>query len=220
MGMKDEDSQWFVLTGWGRRGFFELQGCSWAFDGSQPRETADFDFIQLARGSFVAMAGRQEQWPSGIKFLCVHCRRSRRGARARSGSKCPLRASSELTSRKQQRSQAGRGEAGKCLAIFSHLNFGLDSRSPPIVGECSLDSPADRRDRPPQARAAAIAADSSSSSTSSGSRAAVPGPRKQALPNSLRPPATARLPSRLTQPAAAPASQQAPTLPTAAIEGG
>ena len=48
-----------------------------AFDWSLnllPRDTAaDFDLVQLARDSFVAMAGRQEQWPSGIKFLCVHC---------------------------------------------------------------------------------------------------------------------------------------------------
>ena len=54
--------------------FFESQGYSWAFDGSlnlPPRDTAaDFDFVQLAKDSFVAMAGRQEQWPSGIKFLC------------------------------------------------------------------------------------------------------------------------------------------------------
>ena len=55
--------------------FFESQG--WAFDGLlnlPPRDTAaDFDFVQLAKDSLVAMAGRQEQWPSGIKFLCVHC---------------------------------------------------------------------------------------------------------------------------------------------------
>ena len=74
--LKDEDDRWLVLTSWGRRGFFESQGSSWAFDGSlkPPRDTAaDFDFVQLARDSFVAMVGRQEQWPSGIKFLCVHC---------------------------------------------------------------------------------------------------------------------------------------------------
>ena len=56
---------------------FRIAGYSWAFDGSldlPPRATAaDFDFVQLARDSFVAMAGRREQWPSGIKFLCVHC---------------------------------------------------------------------------------------------------------------------------------------------------
>ena len=40
------------------------------------------------------------------------------------------------------------------------------------MGEGSLDSPANRRDRTRQARAAAMAADTSSSSTSSGSRAA------------------------------------------------
>ena len=77
MRVKDEDDTWLVLTSWGRRGFFESQGYSWAFDGSlnlPPRDTAaDFDFVRLARDSFVAMAGRQEQWPSGIKFLCVHC---------------------------------------------------------------------------------------------------------------------------------------------------
>ena len=77
MRVNDEDDTWLVLTSWGRRGFFESQGYSWAFGWSlnlRPRDTAaDFDFVQLARDSFVAMAGRQEQWPSGIKFLCVHC---------------------------------------------------------------------------------------------------------------------------------------------------
>ena len=80
MRIKDEDGTWLVLTSWGRRKFFESQGCSWAFDGSlnlPPRDTSDFgsviDFVQLVRDSFVATAGRQEQWPSGIKFLCVHC---------------------------------------------------------------------------------------------------------------------------------------------------
>ena len=66
-----------MLTSWGSRGFFESQGYSWAFDGSLNlllRDTAaDFDFVQLARDSFVAMAGRQKQWPRGIKFFCVHC---------------------------------------------------------------------------------------------------------------------------------------------------
>ena len=161
MRIKDEDGTWLVLTSWGRRKFFESQGCSWAFDGSlnlPPRDRSDFgsviDFVQLVRDSFVATAGRQEQWPSGIKFLCVHCdassmnaagdaqeavvpvrgflqttqskigkwemwlprpwdvrpmrgglggnkslrrRRWRRGARARSGSKCSSRARSEET---------------------------------------------------------------------------------------------------------------------------
>ena len=80
MRIKDEDGTWLVLTSWGRRKFFESQGCSWAFDGSlnlPPRDRSDFgsviDFVQLVRDSFVATAGRQEQWPSGIKFLCVHC---------------------------------------------------------------------------------------------------------------------------------------------------
>ena len=77
MRVKDKDDTWLVLTSWGRRGFFESQGYSWAFDGSLkllPRDTAaDFDFVQLARDSFVAMVGRQEQWPSRIKFLGVHC---------------------------------------------------------------------------------------------------------------------------------------------------
>ena len=53
--------------------------------------------------------------------------------------------------------------------LWPHL---ANAPSPPIVGECSLDSPANRRDRTRQARAAAMAADTSSSSTSSGSRAA------------------------------------------------
>ena len=77
MRVKDEDDTWVVLASWDRRGFFESQRYSWAFNGSlnlTPRATAaDFDFVQLARDSFVAMAGRREQWPSGIKFSCVHC---------------------------------------------------------------------------------------------------------------------------------------------------
>ena len=69
-------------------------------------------------------------------------------------------ACSSRASWKKERPQAGRRKASKCPAIFSHLIFGLVSRSPPIVGECSLDSPANRSDRPRQSRAAAIAADS------------------------------------------------------------
>ena len=42
-----------------------------------PRDISDFGsviyFDQLVRDSFVATAGRQEQWPSWIKFLCLHC---------------------------------------------------------------------------------------------------------------------------------------------------
>ena len=145
--MRDKDSPWFVLASLGRLGFFESQGCSSAFDRSpKVPETAAaghsrLDFVLLARDSFVAMAGSQDQWPVGIKFLCVHFdasspmaidqttqakifnwemslqspwdvhdmrgglgdnkefeeaglrRRSRRLARARSGSKCSLRAS-------------------------------------------------------------------------------------------------------------------------------
>ena len=34
MRVKDENDTWLVLTSWGRRGFFESQGYSWAFDGS------------------------------------------------------------------------------------------------------------------------------------------------------------------------------------------
>ena len=75
--VKDEDDTWLVFTSWGRRGVFESQGYAWAFEGSPnlpPRDTAaNFDFVQLARDSFVAMAGHQEQWQSEIKFLCVHC---------------------------------------------------------------------------------------------------------------------------------------------------
>ena len=66
---------WFVLTSWGRLGFFKSQGGSWAFDGLlilQPQDTAYFDSVQPARDSFVATAGRQDQWPSRIKFLWVH----------------------------------------------------------------------------------------------------------------------------------------------------
>ena len=80
MRTKNEDGTWLVLMSWGRRKFFESQGCSWAFDCSLnllPLDTLDFesvfDFVYLAQDSFVATAGRQEQWPSGIKFLCVHC---------------------------------------------------------------------------------------------------------------------------------------------------
>ena len=77
MRVNDENDTWLVLTSWGRRGFSKSHRDSWVFDGSlklQQRDTAtDFDFVQLARDSFVAMAGRQEQWPSGIKFVCVHC---------------------------------------------------------------------------------------------------------------------------------------------------
>ena len=65
MRVKDEDDTWLVLTSWGLVGFFESQGYSWAFDWSlnvQPRDTAaDIDFFQLARDSFVAMAGRLSQ---------------------------------------------------------------------------------------------------------------------------------------------------------------
>ena len=53
--------------------------------------------------------------------------------------------------------------------LWPHL---ANAPSPPIVGECSLDSRANRRDCTRQARAAAMAADTSSSSTSSASRAA------------------------------------------------
>ena len=80
MRIKGENGTWLVLTSWGRRRFVESQGCCWAFDDSlnlQPRDRSDFEsvfyFVQLARASFVATARRQEQWPSGIKFLCVHC---------------------------------------------------------------------------------------------------------------------------------------------------
>ena len=47
--------------------------------------------------------------------------------------------------------QAGRRKAGKCPAIFSHLIFGLISRTPPIVGECSFESTANCCDRTRQA---------------------------------------------------------------------
>ena len=77
MKLKDEDDTWLVLTSLGSGGFFVSYGYSWAFDRLlklPPQDTAaDFDFVKLARDSFVAMAGRQEQWPRGIKFLCVHC---------------------------------------------------------------------------------------------------------------------------------------------------
>ena len=73
--IKEEDGTWLVVTSWSRRRFFESQGCSWAFDcqlNLPPRDTSDFGsvigFVQLVRDSFVATAGRQEQWPSGIKF--------------------------------------------------------------------------------------------------------------------------------------------------------
>ena len=45
MRIKDEDGTWLVLTSWGRRKIFELQGCSWSFDGSlnlPPRDKSDF----------------------------------------------------------------------------------------------------------------------------------------------------------------------------------
>ena len=65
MRVKDEVDIWLVLTSWGRCGFFESQGFSWAFDGSlnlPPRDTAaDSDLVQLEKDSFVAMAGRQAQ---------------------------------------------------------------------------------------------------------------------------------------------------------------
>ena len=80
MRTEDEHGTWLVLTSWGRRNFFEFQGCTWAFDGSlnlPPRDTLDFgsviDFVQLVRDSFVPTAGRREQWPSWIKFLCLNC---------------------------------------------------------------------------------------------------------------------------------------------------
>ena len=80
MRIKDKDGTWSVLTSWGRWKFFGSPGCSLAFDGSlnpPPQDTSDFgsviDFVQLVRDSFDATAGRQEQWQSGIKFLCVHC---------------------------------------------------------------------------------------------------------------------------------------------------
>ena len=80
---------------------------------------------------------------------------SRHRARARSRSKCSWRASSK------QCPQAGRRKAGKCTAsaFFNHLIFGLILRSPPIVGELSLDLPENRHDRPRQARTAATAAE-------------------------------------------------------------
>ena len=34
MRVKDEEDTWLVLTNWGRRGFFESQGYSWAYDAS------------------------------------------------------------------------------------------------------------------------------------------------------------------------------------------
>ena len=61
----------------GPSGIFRIAGYSCALDRTlklPPRDTANFDFVQLARDSFVAMVVRQEQWPpTGIKFLCVHC---------------------------------------------------------------------------------------------------------------------------------------------------
>ena len=68
----------------GPSGIFRIAGYSCALDRTlklPPRDTANFDFVQLARDSFGAM-GRQEQpeWPSvvthvaerGYTFLCVH----------------------------------------------------------------------------------------------------------------------------------------------------
>ena len=59
-----------------------------------------------------------------------------------------------------------------CFQSFNLRPHLTNAPSPPIVGECSLDSPANCHDCTRQARAAAMAADTSSSSTSSGSRAA------------------------------------------------
>ena len=88
------------------------------------------------------------------------------------------------------------------LLIFSHLVFGLISRTTPIVGECSFDSPANRRialDRPaqrpwprtpPHPRLPQQAGQLGS--------LGVPGPGKQALPNAPLRPAPVHLPLRPT----------------------
>ena len=81
MRLKGEDDTWLQHTSWGSLGFFRITWILMPFDRSLkllPRDTADFDFVQLARDSFVAMAGRQEQWPSWINFLAAARGRRRR----------------------------------------------------------------------------------------------------------------------------------------------
>ena len=67
MRVKDEDDTWLVLTSWGRRGFFESQllkdtrGLSSGHELAAERHSSRLRFVQLARDSFLVMAGRQEQ---------------------------------------------------------------------------------------------------------------------------------------------------------------
>jgi hypothetical protein len=74
--VNDPTSNVSVLAMWGTRSSFDARGKTWAFFGSLavPSQTAaDGDVLQIAREAFNAAAGLRDSWPSGIKFLTVHC---------------------------------------------------------------------------------------------------------------------------------------------------
>ena len=66
----DEQDHFTVLTEWGSRNFFDVQGRAWAFTGLltvPPRKTSDCDLLQMTRDAVA------ERPSSGIRYLNVHC---------------------------------------------------------------------------------------------------------------------------------------------------
>ena len=66
-----------VLAMWGTRSYFDAEGKAWKFHGTlELPSRADGrgdDVLQIATEAFYAAAGVQNDWPSGIAFLTVHC---------------------------------------------------------------------------------------------------------------------------------------------------
>ena len=66
-----------VLAMWGTRSYFDAEGKAWEFHGTlELPSRADGrgdDVLQIATEAFYAAAGVQNDWPSGIAFLTVHC---------------------------------------------------------------------------------------------------------------------------------------------------
>ena len=81
MREKDKDDMWLVLTSWGSSGFFESHGYLCAFQVRLVTEIAeaDFDFVQLARDSFVLITcyGCSSRAVAKLDQFClpgcVHC---------------------------------------------------------------------------------------------------------------------------------------------------